>query len=151
MSKYAYIEGQIIFGSEEKKNQAVRLLEEGGWIEDGQWHDEAGGSHGETLGEDAVIEIPQKVYRNLIHYIKDIYKLAKTYHVAWASNDGDFHAGVISSGGTWTVDLYEWAKANVNESIPTEADFESESEFQENLSLWQESVIEEFLSDPRGV
>lgn len=147
MSVYATIRGELKFNSKESFEKAKAILEEGGWIEDSHWRDEVGEDLGPAYQEDQLrIEIPQFYHRNLLHILDQLTALSSYYDILWASTDGMFDGGVISSGENTTVKLEEWAKNNGIEKPDQMED--DQGGMSDDALNWQEEVIQAFMEDP---
>jgi hypothetical protein len=109
MSTYAQIQGELNFESKEKLDLALEILTKGEWVKNGCWINEMGNFEDKLDISDLRLEIPRNDYRNLLPALNSLVKHAFSWDIVWASNDGMFSGGIISSGGNKTVELNEWA------------------------------------------
>lgn len=146
MSVYATVAGELKFSSKKNYNKAVAILKDGGWVSNKKWIDESGSAHNSFEEEPLQIEIPMFYYRNLLHALDEIVPLSSYHDIVWASTDGSFSGGLISSGGNRRVDLEEWA---INNGMDKPDNMEDEDG---NLSdagfQWRDEVVEDFVKNP---
>jgi hypothetical protein len=148
MSKYVQMNGALIYENKEAYESAVAVLTNGAWIDsNGNWLEESGAStdmkalNPQTL----TIQFPYQSYLNLSQYnIQSKLTKGCVLGVKWASNDGCFECGVY---GGETVDLYQWAVDNNLELKPLEEDYDYESEFQEDMTAWEDEIMHGYLTN----
>jgi hypothetical protein len=112
MSKYCTISGSIGYERQEEFDNAIALLEKGGWLKDGFIVDECGNKISEETDVDVserAICIPLFLHRNLGGLLDDLFKGGKG-EVVWTSTESGFAGGVITDGVETSYDLIKWAK-----------------------------------------
>ena len=148
MSFYAWIEGEIRYSDRDVFEKHIDELKWGHWLdENNYWLDESNQPIEEKSYidfEKMVIRIPYNHYKNLSYQVDGMIQSSDHYEVVWASNDGCFQGGYLTSGKACgynydgkVYDLFEFAVEN---NIIRE---DEEDEFD-----WQDRVIEEFMSEP---
>jgi hypothetical protein len=146
MSKYCTIGGSITYENQEAFDNAIHLLENGGWIKNGFMINELGNRICDTSDTSDVdiarkaFCIPVFLYRNLGAVLDSLFKGGKG-EVVWTSTDSGFKGGVIVDGEETIYDLEKWAKENMEQeaSLPPE-------DFAE-LCEWQQDVEREFFEE----
>lgn len=148
MSTYAWVKGELSFKTEKDYQEAKAILENGGWINKGKWFNEANEERGDFENLKKTIIIPEDFYRNLTHVLNKICALSSSYNVKWASTDGQSAVVELDSngeGGGYSIE--EYAKKNGLEQAPQLHECDSEDEYYENLDIWQQEIIQDFLDD----
>ena len=130
MGTYCTIQGQIEYSSQEKLQEAIGILQAGGWMKDGKFID----NRGETVDKtnkldykDKALTIPFCLYRNLNSVLRDITRNTKC-KVTCTCTDGCFKGSVIIDGEETLYDLVEWAKENLPEEMMPEPDLDTDFE-----------------------
>lgn len=143
MSQYCTIGGSIGYERQEDFDNAIHLLEVGGWLKDGFMVDELENRICDTSDVDISRKafcIPVYHYHNLGGLLQNLFKGGKG-EVVWTTTDGDFQGGVIVNGQETLYDLEVWAKENMEEENSLPPDDIAE------LDEWQQEVEQEFFEE----
>ena len=114
--------------------------------EAGKWFNEANEARADFEELKQTIIIPEDYYRSLVHVIDDICKLSSSYWVMWASTDGQSTLRTLDSNGEGsTSSIEKYATDHKLDPAPRMHECDSEDEYYENLDLWQQEIIQNFL------
>ena len=152
MSTYFAVQGVVSYKEKADFDNAIKFLEESGYLQNKHIVDECGDEITErdnvdTTHVESSIEIPRFHYRNLGRYLDKIMKNG-TGKLIWTSTDGMFEGGVLIDGVETTYDLEEWNAENNGETRPVESDFDGEDkedDYFENLIEWQSNIENNFF------
>jgi hypothetical protein len=143
MSFYATIQGSISYEKAEHFEAALKVLKDGGWLNDkNKFVDECGNDISDVDDvsvNDRQIDIPCFCHRNLARVLERLF-LGGDGKVVWTTTDGDFGAGIVTPEGDEAVDLVKWAKEH--DMAPPECDPCSDE-----YTEWMNDVEMEFMCD----
>ena len=160
MSTYLTMEGFLTFPNQEALNNAVAMLQQGGWLrKDGVFQDECRDAMEfsdpltEAIDQESLeLNFPYGLYRNIGPTLDQIYP-GTTGKVVWTCTDGCCCAGVIENGKeTVTHDLEKWGKENV--AVPDEiaaalatGGRAGDDEYHQHWAEWMTEVERVFIAE----
>ena len=169
MSKYTYIQGYIKYRNKNALNQAIKILEKGGWMKEDGFVDEIedpinwDGNETHVNRDNLELIIPFHSYRNLSYVLDDILLGATDANIVGTTTDGDFGGWYIKVEKEEGIrgelknnlnlkpkikeeyfDLDVWAKDNGFEVVEWIDDDENDTDNSEEVFEYQREVEDAF-------